>query len=85
MQQVRETLFLLICQELGVEEVDISDDTHLIEDLNFDSVQLISLVTTVENTFKIEFDDSNMLLDNFNRVGDLCKLIGELLIKKSEP
>lgn len=57
---------------------------HLIEDLNFDSVQLISLVTIVENTFKIEFDDSNMLLDNFNRVGDLCKLINELLIKRRE-
>ena len=49
-------IMYLIVQQLDVEgEVRISEDMRLIEDFDFDSLQLINLILEIEKTFHIEF------------------------------
>ena len=54
-------IMYLIVQQLDVEgEVRISEDMRLIEDFDFDSLQLINLILEIEKTFHIEFQDADM-------------------------
>ena len=84
---VREELIGLIKKNIvfaEVKEKEITDDTRLIDDLMFDSVAIIRLIVDIENTFEIEFDDTDLLSDRINKVGDLLKLIEEMRDKKNE-
>lgn len=76
-------IMYLIVQQLDVEgEVRISEDMRLIEDFDFDSLQLINLILEIEKTFHIEFQDADMLFDNYNRIGDLCHFVAKLINKE---
>lgn len=64
-----ETLWKLILSfvEIDLEDVVVCDNTHhyidLIKDLGYDSIQLISLIIEIENTFDIEIQDEYLTLD----------------------
>lgn len=45
---------------------DISNDTNIIEDLNFDSIEIVTLILIIENTFEITFPDDTDYLDVFS-------------------
>jgi len=68
-----------LIQSISPTKKTITEDTLLIEDLNFDSFALMSLIAEIEDTYEIEFDDSNVLFENFNRVGDLRLIIEGLI------
>ena len=59
-------------------DIIISDDTRLIEDLAYDSAAIIRLMVDMEDTFGIEFDDTDLLSDKINRFGDLLSIIVRL-------
>ena len=81
--KIRETLHKMICEEAHLEDgLELPDDVMLIENLGFDSVQLISLIAGIEEEFSVEFMGSNMLFDRFNRFGDLCDLVREMVMEK---
>lgn len=77
----KEVLYGIIKKQLGAEEVILDEDLLLIENLGFDSVQLISLIVDLESAFKIEFNESNILFEKFNRIGDLLNLIDDMCEK----
>ncbi len=52
----------------------INEETKLIEDLNYDSVDLIQLVVEIESRFNIEFDPSDILIEKLNRFSDLTSI-----------
>lgn len=81
MENRKETLYRLIKKQMGEEEITLEEDMLLIEHLGFDSVQLIMLVVDIETEFQIEFKESNLLFEKFDRIGDLLKLIEELCEK----
>ena len=47
----------------------------LIEDFGYDSVALVYLLTKFEEEFDIEFEGTDMLFENYNRIGNLYALI----------
>lgn len=71
------SLYALINNQLSA-PVTLTDDMRLIEDLNFDSLALMSLVLEIEEAYDISFDDANLLFENFNRIGDLRDIISQL-------
>lgn len=71
------SLYALINNQLST-PVTLTDDMRLIEDLNFDSLALMSLVLEIEEAYDISFDDANLLFENFNRIGDLRDIISQL-------
>ena len=83
MEEIKEQIYKILADELNIKEkVIFQDDILLIEDLGFDSMQLMSLIAELEDVFQIEFKDSDMLFDSFNRIGDLCELVNKLISKK---
>lgn len=82
MENRKETLYQLIKKQIGAEDIVLEEDMLLIENLGFDSVQLITLIIDIEAAFYIEFEEANLLFEKFDRIGDLLALIDELCEKR---
>ncbi len=44
-------------------------------DIGLDSLSLISLIIDIENSYKFEFDDSDMVLEKFSTIESIIKLV----------
>ncbi len=81
--RIREIVHSMVCEEAHLGEgLELPEDIRLIENLGFDSVQLISLIARIEETFNIEFMGSRMLFDRFDNLGHLCDLVKEMMEEK---
>ena len=65
----------IICDQLELEEEDVTMDTVLLEDLGADSIDLADLVMTFEDEFDMEISDED--LENIKTVADIVKFIEE--------
>ncbi len=54
---------------------DVGPDSNLIEDVGLNSIQMIQLVSKVEERFHIRFEDSHLTLDHFESVRAISELI----------
>ena len=59
------------------EKVDtvVDSDTLLLEEKVIDSMGVIELVAFLEETFKVEFTDDDLTVDNFKTIGSISELI----------
>lgn len=58
--EIFEQLKRLIVELLEVAEADVVPEASLADDFNADSLDIIELVTAVEETFKIEVPDDDI-------------------------
>ena len=65
----------IICDQLELEEEDVTMDSVLLEDLGADSIDLADLVMTFEDAFDMEISDED--LENIKTVADIVKFIEE--------
>jgi acyl carrier protein len=65
----------VVARSLGVSEDAVRDESSL-RDLGVDSLDLVVLVTTVEEAFRIEFEPAD--LEALRTFGDLARRVGEL-------
>ena len=70
-EKIRE----IICDQLELEESDVTLDSVLLEDLGADSLDLVDLVMTFEDEFDMEISDED--LENIKTVGDIVRFIEE--------
>ena len=63
----------IICEQLGVEEDEISPDAKFIEDLGADSLDTVELVMALEEEFGIEVPDEQA--EKLQSVGDVIKYV----------
>ncbi|MBN2353537.1 MAG: acyl carrier protein [Spirochaetales bacterium] len=54
---------------------ELADDVNLLLDLGLDSIQVISLILAVEDTFGIEIDYDNFEYGNMESVKSFCGFI----------
>lgn len=54
-QRVKE----IIVDQLGIDENEVTDDAHFIEDLGADSLDTVELVMAFEEEFNIEIPDED--------------------------
>lgn len=71
MEAIREQIMDIIESYAG-KEVTVDDDISLIDDLEFDSLQLVGVLTEIEERFHISFEEGEKLLD---MVDSLDKII----------
>jgi acyl carrier protein len=59
------------------EKVDtvVDSDTLLLEEKVIDSMGVIELVAFLEETYKVEFVDDDLTVDNFKTIDSIVKLI----------
>ncbi|MDO4847150.1 MAG: acyl carrier protein [Clostridiaceae bacterium] len=70
-EKVRE----IICEQFELDESEVTPETVIREDLDADSLDLVDLVMSFEDEFRVEVPDSAVA--SFRTVGDIVKYIEE--------
>jgi len=67
-EQIKTRLINVICEQLGVDEDEITPDAEFVDDLGADSLDTVELVMAAEEEFGIEIPDDDA--ENITRVKD---------------
>ena len=54
---------------------DINENTDIVKDFNYNSINIIQLVVEIERNFDIEIDDENLLLERISPYINLVEII----------
>ena len=76
-ESVLNQLKAIVMDKLGVEEAAIVPEASFIDDLNADSLDLVELIMSLEETFKIEIPDEDA--EKIQTVGDAMTYLEEHL------
>lgn len=81
MEDIQERIYELIKLNCPIENLDLqlTSSTRLLEDLEYDSVALMSLLVDVEEEFDIEINDMEGCLQAFENVGIFFSYIINLI------
>lgn len=72
---VLEKLKGILVDQLDVEEEKITPEASITEDLGADSLDVVDLIMSLEESFSIEIPDED--IENIKTVGDIVKYIEE--------
>lgn len=75
-EKLGETLLNIVRQEFP--DIEINDLNEELRDNGIDSVKVIKLIIQIEETFDFEFDDEDLIIDNFRSLNTLV----DFLLKK---
>ena len=70
---VFEKIRAILCDQLDVEEQDITMDSNIAEDLGADSLDVVDLIMSIEDEFEIEVPDDQ--IETIKTVGDVVNYI----------
>ena len=70
---VFEKIRSILCDQLDVEEQDITMDSNIAEDLGADSLDVVDLIMSIEDEFEVEVPDDQ--IENIKTVGDVVNYI----------
>ncbi len=68
----------LIVDQLGVDEDSITATTHLMKDLEADSLDAVEIIMAIEDEFGFEVPDEDA--EKFQVVGDIVKYVEEKMV-----
>lgn len=71
-ERIRE----IIMEQLSVDESVVTLDTHLMKDLEADSLDAVEIIMAIEEEFKIEVPDEDA--EGFQTVGDLVRYVEDI-------
>jgi acyl carrier protein len=75
MEDTFTTLARLIVEQLGCDADQVKHDAALVDDLGCDSLDIVEMVMTVEEEFKIEIPDDDAEKFQTGTVGDLVEYV----------
>jgi len=75
-QQILKGVREVIREHLKVSSL-VTNETHLLRDLQLDSLKQLTLVVELENHFRVRFDSGDE--EGLETVGDIVRLIGRRL------
>jgi acyl carrier protein len=77
MSDVTRRLQKLISDELAIDIDKVLPDADLFDDLNFDSLDTVEMVISIESEFDIEIDDDD--IDDLRTVRQISDLVQNLV------
>ena len=77
MATIEERLKKIIVDQLGVDESEVVPNASFVEDLNADSLDLVELIMSLEEEFKLQISDEDA--ENIKTVQDATDYIEEHL------
>lgn len=72
-KSIEERVKEIICEQLGVEESEVTPNAKFIEDLGADSLDTVELVMAFEEEFNLEIPDEDA--EKITTVGDAIQYI----------
>lgn len=73
--EVRLKKILLENSRKNIDINEINEETLLVEDLKFDSINFIDFIVALEQEFSISLNESDFLSEEFNKVGCIIEYI----------
>ena len=67
-----EKIRAMICEEYEIDEDEVTPETNL-EDLNFDSLDMVEIAMDIEDEFNVEVPDD--ALEKFQTIGDIVRFL----------
>lgn len=64
---------------------ELSDNIGLdttFDEIKLDSIKFITIIIEVETNYEIEFDDVNMLVNNYESIGDFVEYVKMKIVKE---
>ena len=77
-EEILEKLKDIIVEQLGVESDIISKESTFVDDLSADSLDIVELIMSIEESFDIEIPDQDA--EKIVTVGDVINYIKEKLL-----
>lgn len=74
-EEIFSKLKKIVSDHLGVEESEITEDSHLKDDLNADPISIADLIVGIEKEFSIKIPQSQSA--DFKKVGDILGFISD--------
>lgn len=68
-----EQIKKILCDQLDLDEEQVTEDSEVIDDLGADSLDIVDLVMTLEEEFDTEIPDED--IENLRTVGDIIKYV----------
>ncbi len=65
----------IIVEQLGVDEASVTTSTHLMKDLEADSLDAVEIIMAIEDEFDIEVPDEDA--EKFQVIADIVKYVEE--------
>ena len=65
----------IIMEQLNVDQDDVTMDTHLMKDLEADSLDAVEIIMAIEDEFEIEIPDDDA--EKFQNVSDIVRYVEE--------
>lgn len=56
-------------------DIDYENEKTLVDDGLFDSLEVMSIVTEIDDVFHVDIDPEDIIAENFNSVDSILKLI----------
>lgn len=72
---VEETVIKIVSEQLSVPKEEITREKSFVDDLKADSLDVVELVMSLEDTFKVEIPDEDY--DKIKTVGEAISYIEE--------
>jgi len=72
---IDEILKKFISEEKGINIDDISNDTSLLESGMIDSVNMVQILSFIEEQFSIKVEDNELIPENFDTINSILNLI----------
>lgn len=66
----------IIVEQLGVDESKVTPETHLMKDLEADSLDAVEIIMAIEEEYDIEIPDEEA--EKFQKVSDLVGYVEEV-------
>ena len=63
----------IITEQLGVDESILNINTHLMKDLEADSLDAVEIIMAIEDEFEIEIPDEDA--EKFQTIGDIVRYV----------
>lgn len=65
----------ILCEQLDLEEEQVTEESEIIADLGADSLDIVDLVMTLEEEFDTEIPDED--IEGLRTIGDIVKYVEE--------
>lgn len=73
---VFEKIRAILCEQLDIDEDQVTMDSNIAEDLGADSLDVVDLIMSIEDEFELEVPDDQV--ENIKTVGDVVNYIENL-------
>jgi acyl carrier protein len=74
-EEILAKLKPIVAEQLGVDEADVKEDASFTDDLNADSLDLVELIMSLEEQFKLQISDEDA--EKITTVGEAVEYIYE--------